>query len=57
MLIQINQITRGWANYFRTGHGRPITTDEIELFNPGIVPIVRYRYRGHQIPTSCATAA
>jgi RNA-directed DNA polymerase len=92
VLIRINQITRGWTNYFKhavakhtfshlrqftwwrivqmmrarhrwrwkdvrrwltdpaTGRWKPITADGIEMFNAAAVPIVRYRYRGYQIP-------
>jgi len=91
VLIRINQITRGWANYFKhaiaqrtfsklqhytwwrivrmmrtrhrwkwkdvrrwltdhTGRWHPISADGIELFNPETIPIIRYRYRGQQIP-------
>jgi RNA-directed DNA polymerase len=98
VLIQINQITRGWANYFKhaiakrtfsklqnytwwrivrmmrtrhrwkwkdvrgwltdhTGRWHPISKDGIELFNPETIPIVRYRYRGQQIPNPWAPAA
>jgi RNA-directed DNA polymerase len=98
VLIRINQITHGWANYFRhavakrtfnhlhryiwwrivrmisarhrwkwkdvrrwlttpTGQWRTITADGIELFNPASIPIVRYRYRGKQIPNPWDTTA
>jgi RNA-directed DNA polymerase len=98
VVIQINQIIRGWANYFRhavakqtfnhlhrfiwwrivrmistrhnwrwkdvrrwlttpTGTWRTITADGIELFNPASIPIMRYRYRGKQIPNPWDTAA
>ncbi|HET6919955.1 MAG TPA: group II intron reverse transcriptase/maturase [Jiangellaceae bacterium] len=98
VITRINQITRGWANYFRhavasrtfnhlhqltwwrivrmmrarhrwkwkdirrwltspTGRWKPITADGIELFNPGSIPIVRYRYRGNQIPNPWVPAA
>jgi len=91
VLIRINQITRGWANYFKhaiakrifsklqhhtwwrivrmmrtrrrwkwkdvrrwltdhTGRWHPISADGIELFNPESIPIIRYRYRGNNIP-------
>jgi RNA-directed DNA polymerase len=40
-----------------TGRWKPITADEIELFNPATVPITRYRYRGNTIPNPCANAA
>jgi RNA-directed DNA polymerase len=98
VLIRINQITRGWANYFKhavakrtfdhlqqftwwrivrmmrarhrwrwkdvrrwltepSGRWKPISADGIELFNPASIPIIRYRYRGNQIPTPWAHAA
>ena len=98
VLIRINQITRGWANYFRhaaakrtfnhlrqftwwrivrmmrtrhrwtwqdvrrwlttpTGRWKSITADGIELFNPAAIPIIRYRYRGDQIPNPWKQAA
>jgi RNA-directed DNA polymerase len=98
VLIRINQITRGWANYFKhaiakrtfsqlqhytwwrivrmmrtrhrwrwkdvrrwltdpTGRWRTISADGIELFNPEAIPIIRYRYRGKQIPNPWAQAA
>lgn len=91
LLIRINQITRGWTNYFKhaiaqrifsklqhhtwwrivrmmrtrhrwkwmdvrrwltdpTGRWHPISAGGIELFNPETIPIIRYRYRGNQIP-------
>jgi RNA-directed DNA polymerase len=97
VLIRINQITRGWANYFKhavakrtfdhlqqftwwrivrmmrarhrwrwkdvrrwltepSGRWKPISADGIELFNPASIPIIRYRYRGNQIPTPWAHA-
>jgi RNA-directed DNA polymerase len=34
-----------------TGRWQPITADGITLFNPAAIPITRYRYRGHTIPT------
>ena len=33
-----------------TGGWQPISADGIELFNPETIPIIRYRYRGQQIP-------
>jgi RNA-directed DNA polymerase len=98
VLIRINQITRGWANYFKhaiakrtfsklqhytwwrivrmmrtrhrwkwkdvrrwltdpTGRWHPISADGIELFNPEAIPIIRYRYRGNQIPNPWIQAA
>jgi RNA-directed DNA polymerase len=98
VLLRINQILRGWCNYFKhaiashtfshlenftwwrivnwqrtrrrwswadvrrwltgpTGQRQPITADGIVLFNPEAVPIRRYRYRGHAIPTPWAQAA
>ena len=98
VLIRINQITRGWANYFkhaiarrvfsklqhhtwwrivrmmqtrhrwkwtdvrgwltdRTRRWRPIRADGIELFNPETIPIIRYCYRGNQIPNPWTQAA
>jgi RNA-directed DNA polymerase len=98
VLIRINQITRGWANYFKhavakrtfsklqhhtwwrivrmmrtrhrwkwkdvrrwltdhTGRWHPISADGIELFNPEAIPIIRYRYRGNQIPNPWVHAA
>jgi len=91
VLIRLNQIIRGWANYFRhaackrtlstlshfvwwrvirwlrrlhrwtwkdvrhrfttpNGRWKPITMDEITLFNLAAVPVTRYRYRGNMIP-------
>lgn len=98
VLIRVNQITRGWANYFKhaiakrvfsklhqhtwwrivrmmqtrhrwkwtdvrrwltdqTGRWHAINADGIELFNPETIPIIRYRYRGNQIPNPWAHAA
>ena len=98
VLIRVNQITRGWSNYFKhavaqrtfsqlqrytwwrivrmmrtrhrwrwkdvrrwltdpTGRWHPISADGIELFNPETMPIIRYRYRGNQIPNPWVTAA
>ncbi len=98
VLIRINQITRGWTNYFKhaiaqrtfsqlqhhtwwrivrmmrtrhrwkwkdvrrwltdhTGRWHPISADGIELFNPETMPIIRYRYRGNQIPNPWVPAA
>ncbi|HEX2804972.1 MAG TPA: group II intron reverse transcriptase/maturase [Kineosporiaceae bacterium] len=98
LLIRINQITRGWTNYFKhaiaqrifsklqhhtwwrivrmmrtrhrwkwtdvrrwltdhTGRWHPISADGIELFNPETIPIIRYRYRGNQIPNPWVQAA
>jgi len=98
VLIRLNQITRGWTNYFKhaiakrtfsklqhhtwwrivrmmrtrhrwkwrdvrrwltdpTGRWHPISADGIELFNPEAIPIIRYRYRGNQIPNPWAPAA
>jgi RNA-directed DNA polymerase len=91
-LIRLNQIMRGWANYFKhavckhtlgnlahfawwrvirwlrtlhrwnwkqvrrafttpDGRWKPITADQIELFNLAAVPVTRYRYRGSKIPS------
>jgi RNA-directed DNA polymerase len=41
---------RRWITNPATGRWKPITADGIELFNPTAIPIVRYRYRGNQIP-------
>ncbi|MFZ1384407.1 MAG: reverse transcriptase domain-containing protein, partial [Propionicimonas sp.] len=97
LLIRINQITRGWSNYFKhaiakrvfehlhrftwrrivqmmrtrhrwkwkdvhrwltdpTGRWLPVSADGIELFNPAMIPIRRYRYRGN-IPSPWTAAA
>jgi RNA-directed DNA polymerase len=37
-----------------SGRWKPITADEITLFNPAAIPIRRYRYRGNTIPTPWA---
>jgi hypothetical protein len=37
------------------GRWHPISADGITLFNPAVVPIRRYRYRGNTIPTPRAT--
>jgi RNA-directed DNA polymerase len=91
VIVRINQITRGWAMYFRhgvsyrvfdqvrqytwwrivnwqkalhrwnwaqvrrwltwpNGRWKPIRAGGVELFNPARIGIVRYRYRGNQIP-------
>ncbi len=98
LLIRINQITRGWTNYFKhaiaqrifsklqhhtwwrivrmmrtrhrwkwmdvrrwltdpTGRWHPISAGGTELFNPETIPIIRYRYRGKQIPNPWVQAA
>jgi len=38
------------------GHWRPISADGIVMFRADTVPIIRYRYRGYDIPNPWATA-
>lgn len=94
VLHQLNQVIRGWANYFRHGVSKATFSyldsftwhrvfswlrckhsrlgrktilrrhftswrprdGNLTLFNPATVPIIRYRYRGAQIPSPWPSA-